>query len=60
MSKIHLSFSGHGPVLKKMSIVMAGDAPQIKCEIERNGKRAVWLSISPIWCGAYSTRSRMT
>ena len=40
MSKIHLSFSGHGHVLKKMSIVMAGDAPQIKCEIERNGKRA--------------------
>ena len=40
MSKIHLSFSGHGPVLKKMSIVMAGDAPQIKCEIERNGERA--------------------
>ena len=37
MSKIHLSFSGHGPMLKKMSIVMAGDAPQIKCEIERNG-----------------------
>lgn len=40
MSKIHLSFSGHGPVLKKMSIVMAGDAPQIRCEIERNGTRA--------------------
>ena len=40
MSKIHLSFSGHGPVLKKMSIVIAGDAPQIKCEIERDGERA--------------------
>ena len=35
-----MSFSGHGPVLKKMSIVTVGDAPQIKCEIERNGERA--------------------